>query len=56
VAEAVEPEAAARATKEAIKGRGKRGQKRKSTIQEADEPEVAEPELEVARITNTLVL
>ena len=41
----------ARAAKEAINGRGKRGRKRKSTAQEADEPEP-----EVARIIDTLVL
>jgi hypothetical protein len=41
----------ARAAKEAINGRGKRGRKRKSTSQEADEPEP-----EVARIIDTLVL
>jgi hypothetical protein len=35
---------AARATKEVIKGKGKRGRKRKSTAVEADEPEPDEPE------------
>jgi hypothetical protein len=45
-----EPETkVARAAKEVIKGRGKRGRKRKSAALEADEPEL-EPELEVARM------
>ncbi|KAH6672828.1 hypothetical protein B0J14DRAFT_667473 [Halenospora varia] len=59
---------AARAAKEAIKGQGKRGRKRKSAALEADKPEVAEPEAveaaelelelepEVARIIDALVL
>jgi hypothetical protein len=41
---------AARTMKEFIKGKGKRGRKRKSAMLEADEPE-----LEVARIIDALV-
>ena len=37
--EDIEVARAARTAKEVIKGRGKRGQKRKSTVQEVDEPE-----------------
>ena len=44
------------AAKEVVKGKGKRGRKRKSTIIEADEPEVDELEPEVARIIDALVL
>ncbi len=53
---------AARATKEVIKGKGKRGQKRKSTAIEADDPEPdvepdSEPdsELEVARAVEEVI-
>lgn len=45
-----EPEVA-RAAKEVMNGRGKRGRKRKIAVQEADEPEPeSEPEPEVARL------
>ena len=47
--EDIEVARAARAAKEVIKGKGKRGRKRKSAALEADEPEAAEPEPEVAR-------
>lgn len=52
----------ARATKEIIKGKGKRGRKRKSATLEADELEAVEPEaepepeLEVALIIDALAL
>jgi hypothetical protein len=42
--EDIEVARAARAAKEVIKGRGKRGRKRKSAALEADEPEADEPE------------
>jgi hypothetical protein len=45
--EDIEEARAARAAKEVINGRGKRGRKRKSAALEADEPE-SEPEPEVA--------
>ena len=45
---------AARAVKDA-KVKGKRGRKRKSDALEADEPEAAEPEPEVARIIDAPV-
>ncbi|PVH68496.1 hypothetical protein DL98DRAFT_542365 [Cadophora sp. DSE1049] len=45
--EDIEVARATRAAKEVIKGKGKRGRKRKSAAQEADEPV---PEPEVARI------
>ncbi len=44
----IEVARAARAAKDVIKGKGKRGRKRKSTVLEVDEPE-AEAEPEVAR-------
>jgi hypothetical protein len=44
--EDIEVARAARAVKEVIKGKGKRGRKRKSAALEADEPEAAEPEIE----------
>src|SRR5271170_6472850 len=46
--EDIEVARAARAAKEVIKGKGKRGRKRKSAALEADEPEI-ESEPEVAR-------
>jgi hypothetical protein len=49
--EELEPEVA-RAAKEVVKGSGKGSRKRKIATQEAKEPE---PELEVARIIDTLV-
>jgi hypothetical protein len=45
---------AARAAKEVIKGKGKRGRKRKSTALEADEPDI-EAEPEVARAVNKVI-
>ena len=53
--EDIEVARAARAAKEVIKGKGKRGRKRKSTAQEADELEADELELEVARIIDAPV-
>ena len=49
--EDIEVARAARAAKEVIKGKGKRGRKRKSAAVEADEPE-----LEVARMIDAPVL
>ncbi|PMD22059.1 hypothetical protein NA56DRAFT_645267 [Hyaloscypha hepaticicola] len=58
--EDIEVARAARAAKEAIKGQGKRGRKRKSAALEAGEPEPDEPELElepeVARMIDEPVL
>jgi hypothetical protein len=57
----IEVAQAARAAKEVIKGKGKRGQKRKSAVLEADEPETeaykpeTEPEPEVARATKEAI-
>jgi hypothetical protein len=48
--EDIEVARAARAAKEVIKGKGKRGRKRKSAAQEADEPEP-----KVARMTDAPV-
>jgi len=46
----------ARAAKEAINGKGKRGWKRKSAALEADDPKLKpEPEPEVAQIIDALV-
>jgi hypothetical protein len=42
--EDIEVARAARAAKEVVKGKGKRGRKRKSTVIEPDEPEPDEPE------------
>jgi hypothetical protein len=60
--EDIEVARAARATKEVIKGKGKRGRKRKSTVIEADNPELdaeldSEPdsEPEVARTTEEVI-
>ena len=57
----IEEARARRAAKDAIKGKGKRGRKRKSATLEGDEPEAAEleveaePELEVARVAKDVV-
>jgi hypothetical protein len=51
--EDIEVARAARAAKEVIKGKGKRGRKRKSAVLEADEPELDEPE--VARATEEVI-
>jgi hypothetical protein len=55
----IEVARAARAAKEIIKGKGKRGRKRKSAVLEAEEPETeaAEPELEpeVARAAEEVI-
>ena len=57
--EDIEEARAKRAAKEAIKGKGKRGRKRKSAALEADEPETEEPEREtepeVARAAKEIV-
>jgi hypothetical protein len=62
--EDIEVARAARAAKEVIKGKGKRGRKRKSAALEAEEPETEadepeteadEPEPEVARMTDAPV-
>ena len=59
--EDIEVARAARAAKEVIKGKGKRGRKRKSAALEADEPEKSaaqeaeEPEPEVARMIDAPV-
>jgi len=50
----IEVARAARAAKEVIKGKGKRGRKRKSAALEADEPE-SELELEVARTAKEVI-
>ena len=52
--EDIEVARAARAAKEVIKGKGKRGRKRKSAALEADEPE-SELELEVARTAKEVI-
>jgi hypothetical protein len=55
--EDIEAARAARATKEVIKGKGKRGRKRKSAALEPDEPEAAETdaEPEVARAAKEVI-
>jgi hypothetical protein len=59
--EDIEVARAARAAKEVIKGKGKRGRKRKSSTLEADEPEAdelepeLEPESEVARAAKEVI-
>ena len=52
--EDIEVARAARAAKEVIKGKGKRGRKRKSAALEADEPE-ADSEPEVARVAEEVI-
>ena len=55
--EDIEEARATRAAKDVIKGKGKRGQKRKSVVQEPDEPEPDEPEaeLEVAHAAKEVI-
>ena len=53
--EDIEVARAARAAKDVIKGKGKRGRKRKSAVLEADEPEPDEPEPEVARTAKEVI-
>jgi hypothetical protein len=53
--EDIEVARAARAAKEVIKGKGKRGRKRKSAALDADEPEAAEAEAEVARAAKEVI-
>ena len=53
----IEEARAKRTTKEVIKSKGKRGQKRKSTVLEVGEPEKEpEPEPEVARAARRLFI
>ena len=53
--EDIEVPRAARAAKEVIKSKGKRGRKRKSAAPEADESESNEPEQEVAHATKVVI-